>query len=74
MFHTSRSLYGGRGGRGERGGEEGREEGEGGEEGEGVHVENWIVSTRLAICKEPEIAIVDSRMISFVESVPQAFT
>ena len=39
-----------------------------------MHVENWIVSTRLAICKQPEIAIVDSRMISFVESVPQAFT
>ena len=37
-----------------------------------MHVENWVVATGLTICKEPEIAIVDNRTISFVESVPQA--
>ena len=32
-------------------------------------MENWVVATRLTICKEPEIAIVDDCMISFVESI-----
>ena len=68
MFDTSCSLHGGRRG---RGGEEGEGE-RGGEEGEGAHVENWVVATRLTIWKEPEIAIVDDCMISFVESIPQA--
>ena len=53
----------GRGGRGERGGRRGRGR-RGGACGE-------LLATRLTICKEPEIAIVDDCMISFVESVPQ---
>ena len=58
------------------------EEGEGGEGERGERRERrergcmwrtgYIVATRLTICKEPEIAIVDNRMISFVESLPQA--
>ena len=39
-----------------------------------MHVDNWAVTTRLTICKEPEIAIVDNCKLCRIHpvTVPQA--